>query len=162
MHTSAHSDPAERLPLMRLFYRGWRPTRLGRLANRVAGWLSALGVSPDTARLEVPGRATGRIRRTPVVIATFEGKQYLVSMLGPGSAWVKNVDAAGGEAVLRQGRPRRVRLVAIPPIERAPILKAYVRVATSGRHHFPVPVDAALSEFEQLVDRYPVYRIDFR
>jgi hypothetical protein len=68
-----------------------------------------------------------------VVIATVEGKKYLVSMLGPGSDWVKNVKAAHGEAIIRQGRRRRVRLVAVPPEQRAPILREYVRIAMSGR-----------------------------
>jgi hypothetical protein len=48
----------------------------------------------------------------------------------------------------------------VPPAERAPILSEYVRVATSGRHHFPVAVGAPLSEFQTIADRYPVYRID--
>jgi hypothetical protein len=81
-------------------------------------------------------------------------------MLGPGSDWVKNVDAAGGNAVLRQGRPRRVRLVPVPPEQRAPILREYVRIASSGRQHFPVPAGAPLAEFAAIADRYPVYRID--
>lgn len=41
-----------------------------------------------------------------------------------------------------------------------PILSEYVRVATSGRHHFPVAVGAPLSEFQMIAERYPVYRID--
>jgi hypothetical protein len=44
--------------------------------------------------------------------------------------------------------------------ERAPILREYVRVATSGRKHFPVSVDAPTSAFQAIADRYPVYRID--
>jgi hypothetical protein len=36
-----------------------------------------------------------------VVILAVEGKCYLVSMLGPESDWVKNVEAAHGEAVIR-------------------------------------------------------------
>jgi hypothetical protein len=82
-------------------------------------------------------------------------------MLGPDSDWVKNVEAAQGAAVLHQGRrSRRVHLVAVPPVERAPILGEYVRVATSGRHHIPVAVGAPLSEFQAVAERYPVYRID--
>jgi deazaflavin-dependent oxidoreductase (nitroreductase family) len=110
--------------------------------------------------LEVRGRVSGQTRSTPVVIATIDDEQYLVSMLGPGSEWVKNVDAANGEAVLRHGRRRRVHLVSVPPAERAPILREYVRVATSGRLHFPVAVGAPLSEFEAIAEQYPVYRID--
>ena len=60
----------------------------------------------------------------------------------------------------RQGRPRRVRLVPVPPEQRAPILREYVRIAPSGRQHFPLPVGAPLSEFAAIADRYPVYRID--
>lgn len=81
-------------------------------------------------------------------------------MLGPGSDWVKNVEAAHGDAVLRQGRRRRVQLVLVPADRSAPILREYVRVASSGRHHFPLTVDAPLSDFEAIADRYPVYRID--
>ncbi len=162
MGNSKHSDPAEHSPLLRLFYRDWRPTRIGRWVNRLASLWSALGLSSrEMAILEVRGRASGQRRSTPVVIATVEGKRYLVSMLGSGSDWVKNVEAAHGDAILRQGRRRRpVHLVGVPPADRAPILSEYVRVATSGRNHLPVAVDAPLSEFEMIAERYRVYRID--
>jgi deazaflavin-dependent oxidoreductase (nitroreductase family) len=162
MRNSAHSDPAERDALLRLLYRDWRPTRLGRWANRLASWWSALGLTSRDAVLEVRGRASGQPRSNPVVIAVVDGKRYLVSMLGPGSDWVKNVEAAHGDAVIRQGGRRQVRLVSVPPAERAPIISEYVRVATSGRHHFPVAVGAPLSEFQKIAERYPVYRIDPR
>ena len=161
MSSSWHSDPAERSFLLRLFYRDWRPTRIGRWVNRLASRWSVLGLSSRAlAVLEVRGRASGQRRSTPVVIATVEGKHYLVSMLGPGSDWVKNVEAAHGEAVLHQGSRRSIRLVVVPPADRAPILSEYVRVATSGRLHLPVAVGAPLSEFRSIAERYPVYRID--
>jgi deazaflavin-dependent oxidoreductase (nitroreductase family) len=161
MNTSRHSDPAERSALMRLFYRNWRPTRLGRWVNRFMCWWSALGLPPRfQAVLEVQGRTSGRIRSNPVGIATVEGKHYLVSMLGPESDWVKNVEAAHGDAAIRQGRRRRVHLVAVPPEQRAPILREYVRIAPSGRQHFPLSVGAPLSDFEAIAQHYPVYRID--
>jgi deazaflavin-dependent oxidoreductase (nitroreductase family) len=146
---------------MRLFYRNWRPTHLGRWVNRLMCWWSGLGLPPKfQAALEVHGRKSGRRHSNPVVIATVEGKRYLVSMLGPESDWVKNVDAAHGDAVIRQGRRRRVHLVAVPPEQRAPILREYVRIAPSGRQHFPLPVGAPLADFEQIAGSYPVYRID--
>jgi hypothetical protein len=95
-----------------------------------------------------------------VVIATVEGKHYPVSMLGPGSDWVKNMDAAHGDAAIRQGRRRHVRIVPVPPGQRAPILREYVRIASSGRRHFPLVVGAPLSDFEAIAERYPVYRND--
>jgi deazaflavin-dependent oxidoreductase (nitroreductase family) len=148
---------------MRLFYRGWRPTRLGKWANRVSGWWSGLGLPPRfMAVLEVPGRKSGHRRSNPVVIATVDGSRYLVSMLGPGSEWVKNVEAADGDAVIRQGRRRPVHLVGVPLEQRAPVLREYVRIATSGRQHFPVAAGAPLADFEAIAERYPVYRIDPR
>lgn len=159
MSNSAHPDPAERRPFLRFFYRDWRPTRLGRWANRLARWSSDHGISSG-AVLEVRGRASGEPRSIPVVIATLGDERYLVSMLGPESDWVKNVEAAHGEAVIREHGRHPVHLVGVPSGERAPIISEYVQVATSGREHIPVAVDAPLAEFEAISDRYPVYRID--
>jgi len=159
--SSIRTDPAERSPVMRLFYRNWHPTRLGRWLNRVQGYWSSLGLPPKlVTTLEVRGRRSGQRRSNPVVIATVEGQRYLVSMLGPDSDWVKNVDAAHGDAVLRQGRRQHVRLVPVPAQQRAPILREYVRIAPSGRQHFPLAVAAPLSEFAAIAQDYPVYRID--
>lgn len=155
------SDPAERSAFMRLFYRNWHPTRLGRWVNRVQGWYSGLGLPPSfQAVLEVRGRTSGRRRSNAVVIATVEGKRYLVSMLGRQSDWVRNVEAAHGDAVLRQGRRQPVHLTLLEPEQRAPVLREYVRIASSGRTHFPVAVGAPLSEFAAIAEQYPVYRID--
>jgi deazaflavin-dependent oxidoreductase (nitroreductase family) len=120
-----------------------------------------LGLPPKfQAALEVKGRKSGRRRSNPVVIVTVDGQRFLVSMLGPESDWVKNVEAAQGDAVIRQGHRRRVHLVAVSPEQRAPILREYVRVAVSGRRHFPLSVGAALADFEAIAGSYPVYRID--
>jgi hypothetical protein len=145
---------------MRLFYRDWRPTSLGRWINRLNCWWSGLGLPPRfQASLEVRGRVSGRVRCNPVVIATVGSKDYLVSMLGPDSDWVKNVEA-GGEAVIRQGRRRPVRLVPVPRQQTAPILREYVRIAPGGRRHFPLPVGAPLPDFDAIADRYPVFLIE--
>ena len=146
---------------MRLLYRDWRPTFLGLWVNRFNGWWSGLGLPPKfQASLEVRGRLSGRTRSNPVVIATADGQDYLVSMLGPDSDWVKNVEAAQGDAIIRQRRRRRVHLVPIPTEKRAPVLREYVHIARSGRLHFPLSPDAPLSDFEAIADRYPVYRIE--
>jgi deazaflavin-dependent oxidoreductase (nitroreductase family) len=161
MSTSTDRDPADRGAIMRLFYRGWRPTRLGRWVNALQGWWSGHGLPPKLmAALEVRGRGSGQRRSAVVVITTVDGSRYLVSMLGPRSDWVKNVEAARGNAMLRQGRRQRVHLTLVPPDQRAPILREYVRIAPGGRRHFPLPVGAPLSEFAAIAERYPVYRID--
>jgi deazaflavin-dependent oxidoreductase (nitroreductase family) len=146
---------------MRLLYRNWRPTRFGRWVNRFMSWYSGLGLPPSIqAALEVRGRRSGQRRVSPVVIATVGGKRYLVAMLGAESEWVKNVEAAHGEAVIRRGRRQRVHLVPVPTEDRAPVLREYVRIAPGGRRHFPLPVGAPLAEFDEIAGRYPVYRID--
>src|SRR5262245_10106153 len=161
MSAPRHSDPAEKNAVMRLFYRDWRPTPLGRKVNKLQGWLAGIGLPPGyQVVLEVRGRTSGQVRSNPLVIATVDGKRYLVSMLGPESDWVKNVEAAHGQAVIRHGRRRPVRLIAVPPDQRAPVLREYVRIASSGRTHFPLPVGAPLSEFAAIAEGYPVYRID--
>src|SRR5262249_45735128 len=151
----------ERNVFMRRLYRDWRPTLLGRWVNRFACWGSGLGLPPRyQATLEVRGRVSGRTRATPVVIGTLDGGQYPGSMLGASAEWGTDVEGAHGEAVIRQGRRRRVHLVLVPPGERAAILREYVRTATSGRKHFPVSRDAPLREFERIAQSYPVYRIE--
>jgi hypothetical protein len=82
---------------LRWFYRGWRPTRMGKLVNRVFAWASGLGLMPRILlTLRVKGRSSGRVRANVLVPATYSGQRYLVSMLGNGSEWVRNARAAGG------------------------------------------------------------------
>jgi hypothetical protein len=155
------ADPAERSGYLRLFYRDWRPTRLGKIVSGAWAWVSGLGLAPRILlTLQVKDRSSGRLRTTVLVVARHQGQRYLVSMLGDDSEWVRNVRAAGGEAFIKRGRSRRVMLTEIPPEERAPILKAWCQVATSGRHHLPVPHDAPVSAFEAIAADYPVFRID--
>jgi hypothetical protein len=155
------SDPAERHVFMRLFYSGWHPTRFGHWVNRMFGWLAGLGLPPSfQVAVEIPGRKSGRTRVNPLVMPTVKGKQYLVSMLGPDSEWVKNAEAAGGNVVIHHGRRRRAHLVLVPPDQRAPVIREYVRIASSGRRHFPLPPAAPLADFAAIAGRYPVYRVD--
>ena len=81
-------------------------------------------------------------------------------MLGPGSDWVKNVEAAHGEAIIRQGGRHSVHLAPVPPEQQAPIIPEYVRIASSGWRHLPLRVEAPLADFEAIAERYPVYRIE--
>ena len=158
---TTYDDPAELSGYLRLFYRNWRPTPLGRLVGKAWACLSGLGLTPRVLlTLQVKGRHSGRLRTTVLVVARHAGQPYLVSMLGEGSEWVRNVRAAGGAALVKRGRSRPVKLTEVPVSERGPILKTYCHVATSGRHHFPVPHNAPVSEFDAVAERYPVFRID--
>jgi NADPH2:quinone reductase len=158
--SEATRDPAEH-GFLRYFYRNWRPTRLGRVWSRMFAWVSGLGLTPQIlTTLQVRDRDTGRLDSTVLVAANHQGQRYLVSMLGNGSEWVRNARASNGEAFIKRGQVRSVKLAEIPIEQRAPILKAWCQVATSGRKHFPVAPDAPLTAFEAIAADYPVFRID--
>jgi glyoxylase-like metal-dependent hydrolase (beta-lactamase superfamily II) len=136
-------------------------------------WLAPLavaaGMTPsNVVVLEVPGRNTGVIRRTTLVRADCDGGHYLVALAGE-SEWVRNVRAAGGRAVIGPGRRRAVRLAEVPPEQRAPVLRAYLRrsgrqpgsktAASEARYYFGVTADPSLEELGQIATYYPVFRI---
>jgi deazaflavin-dependent oxidoreductase (nitroreductase family) len=146
----------------RWIYRGGRPGLLAKAMNRLTARLYATGSSRRGTTLEVRGRRTGNPVALPVVVADYEGSRYLVSMLGAEANWVRNVQAAGGEATLvRHGR-HAVRLVEVPVDQRAPILRRYLAVAPGARPHIPISRDAAPEQFQQIAAQFPVFRIDDR
>ena len=154
-------DPAENDSFLRHFYRDWRPTRLARIWNAAYAWAAGLGLTPPILlTLQTRSPSNKGLVSTVLVPTEYEGHRYLVSMLGESSQWVQNVRRAGGEAIVKRGRTRLVTLVEIPATERAPILKAWCQIATSGRRHLPVPHDAPVSVFETIAEHYPVFRID--
>ncbi len=146
--------------LHRWLYRGGHPHALAQALNRGWATLHALGIAPNyLVTLEVTGRRSGRTISFPLVMAVVDGERYLVSMLGADAAWVRNVRAAGGQAVLRHGQTERVRLEEVAVEQRGPILKAYLRRAPGARPHVPVDVDAPLAEFEAIAAQFPVFRV---
>jgi len=156
----SRGDPAESTSL-RFFYRNWRPTLLGRIWTRLGAWATGLGILPYrlVITLLVKARGSGSVVGHVLVPVTFEGRVYLVSMLGESSNWVQDVRAAGGSAFLKRGRSWPVVLADVAVAERAPILKAWCQVAASGRRHLPVPHDAPVSAFEAIASDYPVFRV---
>jgi hypothetical protein len=144
----------------RWLYRGRRPNAIARVLNRGWATLHAFGVAPDyLVTLQVPGRRTGRPISFPLVMAVVDGQRYLVSMLGENVAWIQNLRAAGGRALLRHGRSEHVRLEEVAVGERAPVLKAYLKRAPGARPHVPVDKDAPLEAFAAVAARIPVFRV---
>ena len=150
-------------------YRDRKPTRLARAINRMWSWVASMGISPETwpgkppwgtTTLEVKGRRSGRSRSTVVTWVEQDGQRYLVSMLGEGSEWVRNVRAGGGDAVMRHGKRRQVRLEEVPADQRAPILQTYLKkTAISTRRHLGVDPKAPIGEFVRIAPNHPVFRI---
>jgi deazaflavin-dependent oxidoreductase (nitroreductase family) len=140
-----------------------RPNRLARVLNHGWGIAHAAGLWPSRlVTLEVAGRRTGRPISFPLVMADYQGERYLVSMLGEGSNWVRNVRAAHGHAVLRHGRREAVCLEEVDPGARAPILRRYYSLAPGARAFSSIGRNAPLAEFEKVAPRIPVFRVSAR
>jgi hypothetical protein len=154
-------DPAEGDWYLRLMYRDRRPTRLGHLNSQLFCVWARLGLPPRlVVALEVVDRTSGKRRQDAVMTPVVGGKRYIVSMFGTISDWVQNLEASRGAAVIHHGGAERVRLEPVPPGERAPILREFVRIASSGRKHFPLGVDAPLSDYAAIAGSYPVFRVE--
>ena len=133
---------------------------LARVLNR--GWavVHSLGIAPNyLVTLEVVGRRSGRVISFPLAMVPLYGERYLVSMLGTEAAWVRNLRAANGHATLRHGRTEQVCLEEVPVEQRAPVLKAYLRLAPGARPHIPVDKNAPLEAFESIAEQIPVFRV---
>lgn len=145
---------------LRAMYQGGRGNATARRFARLWAAVFGLGLQPKRwVTLEVPGRRTGKLTRFPLGMAEVDGQWYLVSMLGEGCNWVKNVRAAGGKVTLRRRRAVACRLIEVPPAERAPIIKRYLAQVPGARPHIPVDRSSALTEFETIAPAYPVFLV---
>jgi len=146
--------------VLRWLYRGGRPNRVASIVDRCTAAVYALGIAPNyLVALDVVGRRSGRALSLPVVMAVVDGERYIVSMLGEGVDWVRNVRAAGGDVTLRHGRREEVHLEEVAADRRAPVLKAYLKRAPGARPHLSIHKDAPLSEFAEVCSQFPVFRV---
>jgi hypothetical protein len=142
-------------------YRGGRPNALTKFVNR--GWaiIHSLGLLPNyLVTLEVVGRQSGKVISFPLAMTVMNGERYLVSMLGEGTNWVRNVRAANGKARLRHGMVEEVHLEEVEVGKRAPILKAFLQHAPGARPHIRVDKNEPVAEFEKIAREYPVFRVE--
>jgi deazaflavin-dependent oxidoreductase (nitroreductase family) len=144
----------------RWLYRHRRAGRLASFLNAAQARLAAAGVGPRwLVMVEVTGRRSGKTISFPAVIADYDDGRYMVSMLGDGTNWVRNVRASGGHAVLRHGDRESVLLQEVDVDQRAPILRCYLQRASGARAHIPVDRRAPVAAFEPIAAQYPVFRI---
>jgi deazaflavin-dependent oxidoreductase (nitroreductase family) len=92
--------------------------------NRAVAVLTRLGISIAGARvLEVPGRKSGKPRRTPVNLLEFDRNRYLVAARGH-TQWVRNLRVAGQGNLLLGRRAELFRAIEVPDAEKEPILRS--------------------------------------
>jgi deazaflavin-dependent oxidoreductase (nitroreductase family) len=117
----------------------------------------------ELAVLTVPGRRSGRPRRTPLTVLELDGQRYVLQGY-PSADWVANVRAAGHVGTLDVGRrSERVRLLELPPDEARPVLRAWpVRIPQGAK----IMKDAGVVDevtpeaFEGLIGICAVFRVD--
>ncbi len=138
---------------------GWFTTQV---FNRVVAGLTRAGLSVWGSRvLEVRGRTSGEIRRVPVNLLTYEGREYLVSPRGEGQ-WVRNVRAAGGQLDLVVGRRRQHRRAEeLSDSDKVAVIRAYLRRWKMEVGVFFDGVDAASSDeaIAAIAPRHPVFAL---
>ncbi len=139
-----------------------KPSGFTKKMNSFMGWLGGLGIGPKKmVQLTVTGRKSGQPRTVAVNIVEHDGKRYLVAPRG-NTEWARNAIVAGGEAVIKRGKPEDVRLVDVPVAERAPIIQKYVKETAIVRGEFGLKEDSPLDEVQKVADRHPTFRIDQR
>jgi len=118
----------------------------------------------------VRGRTTGQPRTTPVDLLERNGRRWLVATHGgAGSAWVRNLRAAG-EGILTRGRRRQaVTAVELSPEAAGRVLKEVLgpRLASPVRgivlrRTLDVAPDASVDDFIDEAHRHPVFELSSR
>jgi deazaflavin-dependent oxidoreductase (nitroreductase family) len=130
--------------------------------NKMVIGLTRVGVSVAGSRiLEVRGRKSGELRRTPVNLLTLDGEAYLVSPRGEGQ-WVRNVRASNGQLELLVGR-RRTAYSAheVPDSEKVAILRAYLKrwKAEVGIFFGGVGPDSPDDAIAAIAHKHPVFNL---
>jgi F420H(2)-dependent quinone reductase len=148
----------------------YRPTAgWYRRLNWLGVLLTSVGLAPtDAVTLQVRGRTSGKLRRVPILRTRYQAMDYLVALAGE-SQWVRNVRAARGDAVIRRGRARRVRLEELAPADRPDIIAEYLRAgrrrsgadanANQARFYFGLDPAPSIDDIRAIADHYPVFRV---
>jgi deazaflavin-dependent oxidoreductase (nitroreductase family) len=139
---------------------GWITNKL---FNPAVAFLTRRGISVWGSRvLEVRGRTSGELRRTPVNLLTLDDRHYLVSPRGEGQ-WVRNARAAQGRVATLIGR-RREEWVAheLEGADKIPVLRAYLArwKAEVGVFFDGAAADSTDDELAAIAPRHPVFALE--
>ncbi|GAA1793953.1 nitroreductase/quinone reductase family protein [Agromyces lapidis] len=139
-----------------------RPTAVDAVFNSVVGFLTHIGLPLAGSRvLAVRGRSSGEWRTTPVNPLRVEGILYLVAPRGQ-TQWVRNLRVAGGGELRVRGRVTSFRAVEVADVNKAPILRAYLKAWSweVGRFFDGVDATSPNEKIAEIAPGFPVFRID--
>jgi deazaflavin-dependent oxidoreductase (nitroreductase family) len=139
------------------------PERWQNTVNKLVVALQKVGlpIGPVVV-LTVPGRASGRPRRTPITPFRLDGNLYAIEGY-PDTDWARNARAAGAGTLTRGRRSRRVAIVALSPQDARPVMRAWpanVTAAVGFSKRAGLVREGTPDEFEALADRLSVFRLD--
>jgi deazaflavin-dependent oxidoreductase (nitroreductase family) len=129
--------------------------------NPLVGAITGMGISLLGSRvLEVKGRSSGKPRRTPVNLLTFEAERYLVAPRGE-TQWVRNLRASGEGRLLLGKRSESFTAVEVPDEHKAPILRAYLKrwKAEVGVFFDGMGPDSPDEQMRAAAPKHPVFKI---
>ncbi len=113
--------------------------------------------------LVVPGRRSGRPRRTPLTVHERGGERFVLGGF-PAADWIRNVRAAGGAAVLETGGVAEpVRLVELTAAEAEPVLREWPQVSPDGvgmMRDAGVVTDTTPDALAEAAGICPVFRVE--
>jgi deazaflavin-dependent oxidoreductase (nitroreductase family) len=131
------------------------------VTNPIVAGVARAGINvAGVCVLEVPGRSSGHLWRTPVNVLTVNGERYLIAPRGQ-TQWVRNLRASGRGRLLIGRRAESFTATEVPDGERAPLLRAYLKrwKFAVGRFFDGVGPKSPQAEFHRIAHGHPVFRI---
>lgn len=137
-----------------------KPNAIDSVFNRVFGLLVRFGIGLEhNYLLEVRGRRSGKVFRTPVNLLELDRKTYLCASRGE-TQWVRNARVAGRVALSKGSHREEYRVRELPVAERLQPLKVFLeRFATSVQRYYPVKKGAPVEAFEECARTMPVFEL---
>ena len=129
--------------------------------NPLVAAVTRLGISVAGSRvLEVSGRTSGQLRRTPVNLLTLDGERYLVAPRG-NTQWSRNLRASGSGRLLVGRRGEAFTATELTDDEKPPILRAYLRrwKWEVGAFFEGVSGDSSEDDVRGIAPKHPIFRI---
>jgi deazaflavin-dependent oxidoreductase (nitroreductase family) len=129
--------------------------------NPIVANLTRVGLSVAGSRvLEVRGRKTGQLRRTPVNPLTLDGERYLVAPRGD-TQWVRNLRASGTGRLLVGRRGEAFTAAELSDEDKPPILRDYLRrwKWEVGAFFEGVGADSSEEEIRRIAPKHPIFKI---
>ena len=109
--------------------------------------------------VEVQGRQSGRVQRTPLAVPQYAGKRYLVAP-SRGRDWVHNIIASGTCTLVSQAGREQFKATLTLDDEAIAMVRAYMaQLPDWSLQQFPISVHATDEEMHSKSESFAVFRL---